>query len=152
VTFAEAADAFWQAHCASWSNQKHAREWRVSVATHVLPQIGALSVAGIDTPQVLRVLEPIWTKIPETASRLRSRIESVLDWAKVKGYREGENPARWRGHLDHLLPARKKLARRKHHAALPYSEVPGFLRRLREPDDGRSAHVGIPDLDRRTSQ
>jgi integrase len=134
-TFVECVDAYWEAHCAAWTNQKHASEWKNSVANHVLPQIGALPVVSIDTAQVLRVLEPAWTKIPETASRLRSRIESVLDWAKVKGYREGENPARWRGHLDHLLPARKKLARRKHHAALPYQDVPTFLRRLCEPDD-----------------
>jgi integrase len=94
-----------------------------------------LPVGSIDTGQVLRVLEPVWVKIPETASRLRSRIEAVLDWAKVKSYREGENPARWRGHLDHLLPARNKLRGVKHHAALPYAELPAFLWRLREPDD-----------------
>jgi integrase len=134
-TFAWCCDAYWDVHCASWTNQKHAREWKVSLATHVLTQIGALPVAAIDTAQVLRVLQPAWTKIPETASRLRSRIESVLDWARVNQYREGENPARWRGHLDHLLPARKKLKRRKHHAALPYQDVPAFLRRLRELDD-----------------
>src|SRR5262249_9337025 len=134
-TFAECVDAYWEAHCAAWTNQKHASEWKNSVATHVLPQIGALPVAAVDTAQVLRVLEPVWTKIPETASRLRSRVEAVLDWARVKEYREGENPARWRGHLDHLLPARKKLRRVKHHAALPYAELPGFLRRLRERDD-----------------
>ena len=95
----------------------------------------ALPVAAIDTAEVLRVLEPAWTTIPETASRLRSRIEAVLDWARVRGYREGENPARWRGHLDHLLPARKKLARVKHHAALPYRELPAFMPRLRERDE-----------------
>ena len=134
-SFAECVDAYWQAHCASWTNRKHAREWKASLATHVLPEIGALAVAAIDTAQVLRVLQPAWTAIPETASRLRSRIESVLDWARVHGYREGDNPARWRGHLDHLLPARKKLARVKHHAALPYRELPAFMRRLRERDD-----------------
>jgi integrase len=134
-TLAECVEAYWGAHCASWTNQKHAREWKTSLATHVLPKIGALPVASIDTAQVLRVLQPAWTKIPETASRLRSRIEAVLDWARVNKYREGENPARWRGHLDHLLPARKKLARVKHHAALPYRAVPVFLQRLRERDD-----------------
>ena len=134
-TLAECVEAYWSAHCASWTNQKHAREWKTSLGTHVLPKIGALPVASIDTAQVLRVLQPAWTKIPETASRLRSRIEAVLDWARVNKYREGENPARWRGHLDHLLPARKKLARVKHHAALPYRDVPVFLQRLRERDD-----------------
>ena len=134
-TLAECIEAYWSAHCGSWTNQKHAREWKASLATHVLPEIGALPVAAIDTAQVLRVLQPAWTKIPETASRLRSRIEAVLDWAKVNGYRDGENPARWRGHLDHLLPARKKLARVKHHAALPYRDMPAFMQRLREHDD-----------------
>jgi integrase len=80
---------------------------------------------------VLKVLEPIWTAKPETASRLRGRIESILDWAKARGYREGENPARWRGHLDKLLPARSKVRRVEHHAALPYTELPGFLVALR---------------------
>jgi integrase len=130
-TFQQCAEAFHAAHCASWSNQKHAREWLASLATHAFPAIGGLPVAAIDTPEVLRVLEPVWIAIPETASRLRNRIEAVLDWARVRGYRSGENPARWRGHLDHLLPARKKLASVKHHAALPYHELPAFMRRLR---------------------
>ena len=134
-TFAECVDAYYEAHCVAWTNQKHAKEWKVSLKAHVLPEIGALPVGKIDTPQVMRVLEPAWTKIPETATRLRSRIESVLDWAKVKGYRDGENPARWRGHLDHLLPARKKVARVRHHPALPYRELPAFMRRLREHED-----------------
>jgi integrase len=103
-----------------------------SLEAHVLPEIGAMAVAAIGTAEVLRVLEPAWKEIPETASRLRSRIESVLDWARVRGFREGENPARWRGHLDHLLPARKKLARVQHHAALNYRQLPAFMRRLRE--------------------
>jgi integrase len=134
-TLAECVEAYHASHCVSWTNQKHAREWKASLATHVLPQIGDLPVASIDTAQVLRVLQPAWTKVPETASRLRSRLESVLDWAKVHGYRNGENPARWRGHLDHLLPSRKKLARVKHHAALPYRDMPAFMQRLRQHDD-----------------
>jgi integrase len=134
-TFAQCVDAYYDAHCAAWTNHKHAREWKASLKAHVLPELGALSVAAIDTAQVMRVLESAWTKIPETATRLRSRIESVLDWAKVKGYRDGENPARWRGHLDHLLPARKKVARVRHHPALPYRELPAFMRRLREHED-----------------
>jgi integrase len=134
-TFAACVDAYWDAHCAEWTNRKHAREWKASLGTHVLPEIGALPVAAIDTGAVLRVLQPAWTKIPETAGRLRTRIEAVLDWARVHGYREGENPARWRGHLDHLLPSRKKLARVRHHAALPYRDVPAFMRKLRQHDD-----------------
>jgi integrase len=135
ISFAAAVTEYWQTHCASWSNQKHAREWKVSLETHVLPKIGALPVASIDTAEVLSALEPIWLEIPETAARIRNRIEVVLDWAKVKNYREGENPARWRGHLKHLLPARRKRERVRHHPALAYTELPAFLRRLREGDD-----------------
>src|SRR5262249_40962216 len=91
---------------------------------------------SIDTALVLKVLEPIWTTKPETASRLRGRIEAVLDWAKARGYRNGaENPARWKGHLDHLLPALAKVRRVEHHAALPYAELPSFLSTLRERQD-----------------
>ena len=97
---------------------RHARLWH-------------LPVQGIDHGLVMRVLEPIWATKPETASRLRGRIESILDWATVHGYRQGENPARWRGHLDKLLPKRSKVARVEHHPALPYAEVGGFLASLR---------------------
>jgi len=96
--------------------------------------MGKLSVQAIDTAIVLKALEPIWTTKPETASRLRGRIEAVLDWAKVRGYRSGENPARWRGHLDKLLPARSKVRKVEHHAALPYAALPGFLARLRDQE------------------
>src|SRR5262249_23727835 len=116
-TFSECVDAYHDAHRAGWSNERHAYEWKRSLETHVLPEIGELPVAAIDTAAVLRALEPAWRKIPETASRLRGRIESVLDWAKVHGYRDGENPARWRGHLAKLLPAHRKLTHVKHHAA-----------------------------------
>src|SRR5262245_56451618 len=122
-------------HCAGWSNRKHAREWKVSLTTHIPASIGTLPVAGIDTVHVLRVLEPIWPRIPETATRVRSRIETVLEWARVHGYRgDGANPARWRGHLDHLLPDRKRLARVKHHAALPYRDAPSFMKKLLDRD------------------
>ena len=89
---------------------------------------------AVDTGLVLKVLEPIWTAKPETASRLRGRLESILDFAKVRGYRDGENPARWRGHLDKLLPARSKVRAVEHHAALPYAELPAFLATLREQE------------------
>jgi integrase len=135
ISFAAAVTEYWQTHCASWSNQKHAKEWLASLTAHAVPKIGTLPVASIDTPEVLSVLEPIWLKIPETAARIRNRIEAVLDWATVKNYREGENPARWRGHLKHLLPARRKRERVRHHAALAYAELPDFLRRLREGGD-----------------
>jgi integrase len=117
---------------AGWRNPKHASQWQATLATYAEPVIGGLSVQAVDTALVLKVLEPIWTVKPETAGRVRGRIESILDWAKVRGYRTGENPARWRGHLDKLLPARSKVRRVEHHAALPYAELPGFLVSLRQ--------------------
>jgi integrase len=112
----------------------HARDWRNSLTNYVLPTIGDLPVSTIDTGLVLRVLEPIWTTKRVTAARVRSRLESVLDWAKARGYREGENPARWRGHLDHLLPARRREPV-GHHAALPYRDVPAFVAEIRSRED-----------------
>ena len=127
VTFMECAEAYIKAHSAGWRNGKHAAQWSATLATYAEPLIGALSVQAIDTALVLKVLEPIWTTKTETAGRVRGRIESVLDWAKARGYRAGENPARWRGHLDKLLPARSKVRKVEHHVALPYAEVPAFL-------------------------
>jgi integrase len=133
VTFQECADKYFEAHREGWRSDKHVAQWKSSIANHA-KAIGALPVQAIDTPLVLKCLEPIWTTRPETASRLRSRIESVLDWAKVRGYRTGENPARWRGHLDHLLPARSKVRRVEHYAALPYAELPEFMAALRKQE------------------
>jgi integrase len=93
-----------------------------------------LSVQSIDVALVMKALEPIWHTNPETASRLRGRIEAVLDWATVRGYRNGENPARWRGHLDKLLPARSKVHKVKHHSALPYNEMADFIAALRNQE------------------
>jgi integrase len=98
----------------------------------VYPRFGQVAVAAIDTALVTDALEPIWTAKPETAGRVRGRIESILDWAKARGFRDGENPARWRGHLDALLPDRRKLRRVVHHAALPYVEAPAFINELRQ--------------------
>jgi integrase len=134
VTFKDCAARYIAGHKAGWRNTKHAAQWAATLATYAEPVIGGLSVQAIDIPHVLKVLEPIWTTKPETAGRVRGRIESVLDWAKVRGYRAGENPARWRGHLDKLLPARSKVRRVEHHAALPYAELPGFLASLREQE------------------
>jgi integrase len=138
-TFQWCTEQFHAAHCASWTNQKHAKEWLASMRAHVLPKIGSVTVADIDTAAVVRALEPPWRDVPETASRLRSRIESVLDWARVHGYRSGENPARWKGHLDNLLPSRQKRERVRHHAALPYRDVPAFMRWLRQHDEIEAA-------------
>jgi integrase len=123
ITFRECADNYVRAHRAAWRNSKHAE-----------PIIGMLPVQSVDTALVLKVLEPIWIKKPETASRLRQRIEKILDYAKVRGYREGENPARWRGHLDKLLPPISKVRKVEHHAALPYTALPAFLTSLREQE------------------
>jgi integrase len=131
MTFKECAARYIASHKAGWRNPKHAAQWEATLATYAEAVIGGLSVQAIDTALVLKVLEPIWTTKPETASRVRGRMESILDWAKVRGYRAGENPARWRGHLDKLLPARSKVRRIEHHAALPYAELPGFLVSLR---------------------
>src|SRR5262249_17315144 len=124
ITFKQCADAYIKSHRAGWRNGKHATQWEATFATYAEPVTGALSVQAVDTALVLKVIEPIWTTKPETAGRVRGRIESILDWAKVRGYRTGENPARWRGHLDKLLPARSKVQKVTHHAAMPYAEVP----------------------------
>ena len=134
MTFKELAAMYIASHRAGWRNPKHAAQWQATLAAYAVPVMGGLSVQAVDTALVLKVLEPIWTTKPETAGRVRGRIESILDWAKVRGYRAGENPARWRGHLDKLLPARSKVQKVKHHAALPYAELPSFLVRLREQE------------------
>jgi integrase len=112
-----------------WRSEIHARQWETTLREHAAPLL-QLPVSQITTEDVLGVLKPLWGDRRETASRVRSRIEAVLDHAKAKGLRQGENPARWRGHLDHLLPRRQKLER-KHHAAMPYAEVPAFMEKLR---------------------
>src|SRR5262249_22383773 len=134
VSFKDCTEAYIKAHRAGWRNEKHAAQWKTTLGTYAEPIIGALPVQAIDTALVLKVLEPIWTDKPETASRVRQRIERILDWSRVRGYRAGENPARWRGHLDHLLPARAKVRRVAHHAALPYAELPRFLVKLRKQE------------------
>ena len=132
LTFRDCALRYIKAHEAGWRNPKHRAQWRATLETYAFPYFGDLSSAAVDTGLVLKALEPIWTAKPETASRVRGRIESVLDWAAARGYRQGENPARWRGHLDKLLPARRKVRAVKHHAALPWSDLPGFMADLRQ--------------------
>ena len=132
VTFREAAAAYIEAHRAGWRNGKHANQWTSSLEKYVYPTIGDLPVQAIDTGLVIKVLEPIWKARTETASRIRGRIEMVLDAATARGHREGENPARWRGHLDNLLPRKSRLRQVKHHAALPYMQIGTFIAALRE--------------------
>jgi integrase len=131
ITFDECAKKYIAAHRASWKNDKHAEQWENTLDTYASPAIGVLAVGDVDTALVLRVLEPIWATKPETASRLRGRVEHILDYARVRGYRAGENPARWRGHLDKLLPSALNRKNRKHHAALPYDEIGTFLEKVR---------------------
>ena len=126
-TFREVADLYIGAHEAGWRNAKHRAQWRSTLDSYAHPIIGALPVAEITTDAVLRCLTPHWTVKPETATRLRGRIEAVLDYATARGWRGGENPARWRGHLSNLLPRRSKVAPVEHHAALPWQEMGGFM-------------------------
>ena len=132
LSFADCAERYVESQAPGWSNPKHIEQWRSTLKNVAGPIIGHLPVNEIDTALVMRCIEPIWTTKTETASRLRGRIESVLDWATVRGYRGGDNPARWRGHLDKLLPRPSLVARVKHHPALPYTEVGAFMQQLRE--------------------
>ncbi len=132
ISFSECAKKYIAAHKAGWRNEKHAEQWQNTLDTYAGPIIGELAVRDVDTALVLRILEPIWSKKPETASRVRGRVERILDYARVRGYRSGENPARWRGHLDKLLPSALNRKTREHHAALPYDELPAFLKDLRQ--------------------
>ena len=129
-TFGECSDEFIAAKEAEWRNEKHRAQWKMTLTEYAGP-LRSKPVDQIDTEAVLEVLKPLWSNRPETASRLRGRIEHVLDAARAKGHRSGENPARWRGHLDKLLPKRQHLSR-GHHAAMPYEEVRGFIGKLRE--------------------
>jgi integrase len=134
MSFDQAAAAYIASHRAGWRNAQHAAQWTSSLAIYASPVIGALPVDAVDTALVMKILEPIWSTKPETASRVRGRIESVLDWARVSGYRSGENPARWRGHLDKMLPKKSRVRRVAHHAAMPYAEIGAFVAELRDRD------------------
>jgi integrase len=141
ITFAEAARAYFDQHARKWRNDKHRKQFLSTLTEYAFPKIGSHPVADIDTGAVLRVLEQkhkdypeqsLWEAIPETASRLRGRIETVLDWATTRGYRKGDNPARWTGHLDNVLPTRSEIQKTEHHPALPYADIPLFMAALRE--------------------
>jgi integrase len=131
VSFQDCGERYVAAHEAGWRGTGSGKQWRGSLAAYAYPHIGALPVAAIDTALVLKVIEPLWGTKTETASRLRGRIESILDWARVRGYRTGENPARWRGHLAELLPSKRAIAKVKHHEAMPYADLPTFMMELR---------------------
>jgi integrase len=131
TTFKQAATEFIASHKSGWKNAKHAAQWTATLESYVYPVFGNVSVAGIDAPMVLKALKPIWSTKNETAQRVRGRIENVLDWAKVHEMRSGENPARWRGGLQHALPARPQASLVRHHPALPYAEIAEFVAALR---------------------
>jgi Phage integrase central domain/Arm DNA-binding domain len=144
ATFGEEALAFLAAKAPEWRNAKHRAQWAMTLRTYAAP-LWPVPVAEVDTAAVLTALQPVWQAKPETASRLRGRIEAVLDFAKAHGRRDGENPARWRGHLDKLLPKRQKLTR-GHFAAMAYREVPAFTATLRGRE-GIAAMALVPDPD-----
>jgi integrase len=139
-TFDQCAEAYIEGQKASWSNSKHADQWTNTLAAYASPHIGQLPIQDLDTGLILKCLEPIWTDKTETATRVRGRIESVIDWAAVRGYRNGENPARWRGHLDKVLPKPGKVAKVKHHPALSYEDLPEFIEDL-ELAEGTAARA-----------
>ena len=134
MTFKACAERYIASHKAGWRNAKHAAQWTATLETYVYPSFGGLPVQAVDVGLVMKAVEPIWAEKPETAGRVRGRIEAILDWAKSRGYREGENPARWRGHLENLLPKRSKVRRVEHHAALPYPEIGTFMTELRQQE------------------
>lgn len=131
ITFDKAADAFIAANESGWRSDKHGEQWRNTLKTYASPVIGDLPVSAVNTAMVLKILQPIWATKTETATRIRGRVEKVLDWAKVQGYRSGDNPAAWKGHLSEALPKPSKVAATGHHAALPWSEMGPFMKTLR---------------------
>lgn len=132
MTFDDCARAYIKAHRSSWRNAKHIAQWESTLATYASPVFGVLPVQEVDTAMVVKVLEPIWNTKTETAVRLRGRIEVILDWATVSKFRGGDNPARWKGHLDHLLANPNKVAPVKNFPALPWAEAPAFMVELRK--------------------
>lgn len=134
VTFRDCAEELIASHEAGWRNAKHRQQWSNTLETYAYPILGGVPVASVDTALVLQVLQPLWSTKTETASRVRGRIERVLASAKARGLRTGENCATWRGHLDTILPPRTKVRKVKHHAALPWKQVPAFMARLRARD------------------
>ncbi len=134
ISFTACSEFYIEAKKHGWKNSKHIDQWTNTLKQYADPIFGAVAVAEVDTDHVMRALQPIWTSKTETAARVRGRIENILDWAKTKGYREGDNPARWRGHLQNLLPPRRKVRKVKHHPALPYEKMGAFMRAVRKQE------------------
>ncbi|TRO94325.1 DUF4102 domain-containing protein [Glycocaulis profundi] len=131
LTFREAAERFIEAKAPEWSNPKHAKQWEATLEKYAYPVFGHLPVADVDVNLVMKALGTAWTATPETGSRVRGRVEAVLDWATALGHREGDNPARWKGNLKNLLPAPRRIKTVQHFAAMPWADVPGFMQDLR---------------------
>lgn len=127
MTFDGAVTAYLKTRAGAWGNAKHSAQWESTLQTYASPHFGSVSIDRVDTALVVKALEPIWATKTETASRLRGRIENVLDWAAVSGFRTGDNPARWKGHLDKILPAKAAVAKVEHHDALPFREIGAFM-------------------------
>ncbi len=132
LTFKESTEEYLKAHSASWKSVRHAKIWKSSIERYAYPELGSMPVNQIEREHIMRVLKPIWLNKTETAKKLRGRLETILDWATVQDFRKGENPARWRGHLDKLLPKPSEVYNVKHFAALPYQEINGFMNKLRK--------------------
>jgi integrase len=145
-TFQVVTEAMLAERESGWSNPKHRAQWEATLKASAYPTMGSKGVASIGTEDVLDVLRPIWSKTPETASRIRGRIEAVLDFAKARGWREGENPARWRGHLAEVLPKPRKVRRVEHRPSLPWREVPAFMAALREREGTAALALGFAIL------
>jgi integrase len=139
-TFDQCAEKYIEAKTPEWSNAKHAAQWTSSLETYASPFIGNLLVRDVGLPHVLDVLRPIWETKTETATRVRSRLEAVLDWAATSGYRDGVNPARWKGHLENILAAPRKVTKVEHHAALPVADLGAFMAKLRAAE-GKGARA-----------
>lgn len=133
-TFDDCARQYLKSKTEEFSNPKHAQQWANTLRDYATPVIGKLPVAAVELPHILKILEPIWSEKTETATRVRGRIESVLAWATVSGYRTGDNPARWKGNLDVVLPKPGKIQNVKHHKALPWQEINEFMTKLRQRD------------------
>ena len=140
MTFSQCAESYIETHKAGWKNQKHSAQWSSTLYTYAYPVIGDLPVGDVDTALIIKILKPIWTDKTETARRLRGRMEKILDWARVSGYREGENPARWKGNLEMTLPAPSKVSAVHHYPALPHAEIKDFWQELSKRE-GTSAQA-----------
>lgn len=146
MSFADVSELYLSAHQETWKNPKHRSQWRNTLRDYVLPRLGSRGVNTIDTGDIMAVIEPIWREKPETASRVRGRIETVLDYATARHWRAGLNPARWQGHLDQLLPERSKVAKVIHHAALPWRDLPAFVADLSKQDGMGAAALRLTIL------